>query len=150
MKNICFSLTYAKAAPDVSPTRETPIKRPPEKRYRKACAGKIKPLKNKVLSCHFQVKRKAMASHGQRRTPQRGRAAERTGTPRHVRAAALPVAEHPRQARAGKPSPDRKTGKPRTQTPHGAFSTPLCTNLSTGLSTGKGGKQRPSCQRVKI
>ena len=150
MNNICFSLTYAKAAPDVPPIREIPIKRPPEKQYGQACARKGKPLKNKVLPCHFQVMRKT--SHRVRTTEPRGRAGRRNeATPRVTRAQRLcryrNIRGKPVQARQ---SSAGKTGKPRTQTPHGAFSTPLCTNLSTGLSTGKGGKQRPSCQRVKI
>lgn len=81
-------------------------------------------------------------------------AGQTSGTNRHPapdwRNRFSPVPEHARQTRTGKQSSAGKTGKPRTQAPRGAFSTPLCTNLSTGLSTGKGGKQRPSCQRVKI
>ena len=77
----------------------------PAKRYRKTCAGKIKPLKNKALSCHFQVKRKAMASRGRWRTPQRGRAAERTGTPRHAGATAF------RQYRTMRGKPERANNR---------------------------------------
>ena len=81
-------------------------------------------------------------------------AGQSSGTNRHPapdwRNRFSPVPEHPRQACAGKPSPDRKTGKPRKQAPGSAFSTSFSTPLSTNLSTGKGVKHRPSCQRVKI
>ena len=49
-----------------------------------------------------------IASRSHHRTPKQGRPAERSGTPRHAGAAALPVPKHPRQARAGKTIERRK------------------------------------------
>ena len=56
----------------------------------------------------FSSNTQNIASRAHHRTPKPGRPAERSGTPRHAGAAALPVPKQARQARAGKTIERRK------------------------------------------